>query len=191
MDLFSNPCPNCASEEIRVHTRYATQAHGTRSIYHCRHCDIYYSETFATPIAGLTTPLSRITAVLMARSEGMGLTATARTFKVSKKSVIDWEYRLGELKPTLMLYTLLHQFIHQEIEGDELYTKVDKNVPPSASEGWTIVLMDRGSRFLWELHCGRKDKQLFEQALNCLAEVVKQTGSLSLIDLLHKYYVVE
>jgi hypothetical protein len=43
------------------------------------------------------------------------------------------------------------------------------------------VLMERGSRFLWELHCGRKDQQLFEQALQCLAEVIKQTDSLSLL----------
>ncbi len=111
----------------------------------------------------------------------MGLNATARTFSVSKKSVIDWERRLAELKPTLMLYALLHEFIHQEIEGDELYTKVDKNVPPSVSQGWTIVLMERGSRFIWELHCGRKNQQLFEQALTCLAQVIEQTGSLNLL----------
>ncbi len=111
----------------------------------------------------------------------MGLNATARTFNVSKKSLINWERRLAELKPTLMLYALLHEFIHQEIEGDELYTKVDKNVPPSASEGWTIVLMERGSRFIWELHCGRKNQQLFEKALNCLAQVIEQTGSLNLL----------
>ena len=111
----------------------------------------------------------------------MSLNATARTFNVSKKSVIDWERRLAALKPTLMLYSVLHEFIHQEIEGDELYTKVDKNVPPSVSEGWTIVLMERGSRFLWEWHCGRKDKQLFEKALPCLAKVVEQTGSISLL----------
>lgn len=110
----------------------------------------------------------------------MSLNATARTHNVSKKSVIDWERRLGGLKPTLMLYSLLHQFIHQEIEGDELYTKVDKNKPPLDSQGWTIVLMERGSRFLWELHCGRKDQQLFNQALECLAQVIEQTGSLSL-----------
>ena len=181
MDLFSHACPCCTSEAVHVHTRYKTQAHGNRTIYHCRSCDIYYSETFATPIAGLTTPLSRIIGVLTARTEGMSLNATARTFKVSKKSVIDWEHRLGELKPTLILYALLHEFIHQEIEGDELYTKVDKNVPASASEGWTIVLMERGSRFLWELHCGRKEKQLFERALKCLAEVIEQTGSISLL----------
>ena len=181
MDLFSAACPLCGSAEVRAHSRYETQAHGPRTIYRCRECDIYYSETFATPIAGLTTPLSRIITVLTARSEGMGLNATARTFKVSKKSVMDWEQRLGELKPTLMLYSLLHEFIHQEIEGDELYTKVNQNIAPSASEGWTIVLMERGSRFLWELHCGRKDQQLFERALRCLAQVIKQTGSLSLL----------
>ena len=180
MDLFSHPCPCCTSTEICVHTRYQTKANGERSIYHCRKCDIYFSETFGTPIEGLKTPLSRIIEIMKARSEGMGLNATARTFNVSKKSVLDWERRLSDLKPTLLLYSLLHEFIHQEIEGDELYTKVEKNVPPALSEGWTIVLMERGSRFLWELHCGRKDQQLFEQALKLLAEVIEQTQSLSL-----------
>ena len=41
--------------------------------------------------------------------------------------------------------------------------------------------MERGSRFLWELHCGRKDRQLFETGLTCLAEVIEKTGSLSLL----------
>ncbi len=110
----------------------------------------------------------------------MSLNATARTHNVSKKSIIDWEQRLAGIKPTLMLYALLHQFIHQEMEGDELYTKVGKNKPPCDSQGWTIVLMERGSRFLWELHCGHKNKQLFKTALACLAEVIEQTDSLSL-----------
>ena len=110
----------------------------------------------------------------------MGLNATARTYNVSKKSIIDWEQRLAGLKSTLMFYALLHQFIYQEIEGDELYTKVGKNKPTCDSQGWTIVLMERSSRFLWELHCGRKDQQLFKAALECLAEVIEQTGSLSL-----------
>jgi IS1 family transposase len=180
MDLFSHPCPCCASDEIRCHSRYQTQAYGDRSIYHCLACDIYFSETFATPIAGLTTPLSRIITILKARSEGMSLNATTRTHNVSKKSIIDWQRRLAGLKPTLMLYALLHQFIHQEIEGDELYTKVDPNKPPLDSQGWTIVLMERGSRFLWELHCGRKDQQLFKQTLEGLVQVIKQTDSLSL-----------
>lgn len=180
MNLFTYPCPGCGSEEVQSDHQYSTQNYGVRTIYHCRRCDIYFSETFGTPVAGLTTPLSRIIEILKARSEGMGLNATARTFSVSKKSVIDWENRLGGLKPTLMLYALMHQFIHQEIEGDELYTKVNQNVPPPDSEGWTIVLMERSSRFLWELQCGRKDQLLFEQALQVLADVIEQTKSLSL-----------
>ena len=125
MDLFSYPCPCCASNKVYSHTQYPTQAHGERTIYHCRRCNIYFSETFATPITGLKTPLSRIITILKSRSEGMSLNATTRTFSVSKKSVIDWERRLGGLKPTLMLYALLHEFIHQEIEGDELYTNTN------------------------------------------------------------------
>ena len=180
MDLFAYPCPCCNNNEIHCHTTYTTQSNGSRTLLHCRRCDVYFSETFATPIAGLRTPLSRIITILKARTEGMSLNATTRTHNVSKKSVIDWERRLADLKPTLMLYALLHEFIHQEIEGDELYTKVEKNKPPSESQGWTIVLMERASRFLWELHCGRKDQQLFQKALNCLVQVIEQTDSLSL-----------
>ena len=181
MDLFAHPCPYCTNNDIHPHTSYSTQGYGSRIILHCRRCDIYFSETFATPISGLKTPLSRIITILKARSEGMSLNATARVHQVSKKSVIDWERRLADLKPTLILYSLVHEFIHQEIEGDELYTKVNQNKPPSDSQGWTIVLMERGSRFLWELHCGRKDRQLFEKALHCLAQVIEQTESLSLL----------
>jgi hypothetical protein len=132
-------------------------------------------------MAGLKTPLSRIIQVLTARSEGMGLNATARTFKVSKKSVIDWEWRLSDLKPTMLLYSLLHQFISQVIEADELYTKVAKNTAAWDSEGWTIVLMERGSRFLWELNCGPKDQQLFQHALQGLVAVIGQTEDLTLL----------
>jgi transposase-like protein len=180
MNLFSHPCPECGSEDVYADHQYKTKNNGVRKIYHCRRCDIYFSETFGTPIAGLTTNLSRIIEILKARSEGMGLNATARTFSVSKKSVIDWERRLGGIKPTLMLYALLQKFIHQDIEGDEVYTKVRQNVPAPDSEGWTIVLMERASRFLWELQCGGKDQLLFEEALQVLAEVIAQTGSLSL-----------
>jgi transposase-like protein len=161
MDLFSHACPCCDSNEVNIHCRYDTQNHGKRIIYCCQKCDVYFSESFATPMAGLRTPLSRITQILKARSEGMGLNATARTFEVSKKSVIDWEHRLGGLKATLVIYSLIHRFIHQVIEGDELYTKVAENMAASDSEGWTIVLMEQVSRFLWELQCGRKDKQFF------------------------------
>lgn len=181
MDLFSQNCPYCDGSQVHAHTRYATQANGTRTIHHCRSCDSYFSETFATAIAGLRTPLSRIIEVLKARTEGQGLNATARIFGVSKKSIIDWEWRLSELKPTLLLYGLIHQFLTLVIEGDELYTKVHHNTVASDSQGWTIVLMERSSRFLWELDCGRKDEQLFKAALELLCEVIQKTQDLTLL----------
>jgi len=79
------------------------------------------------------------------------------------------------------LFALTHQFLQQIIEGDELYTRVKKNVAPDESQGWTIVLMDRATRFLWEMHCGRKDRKLFKQAMHLLCDVIQQTGDLTLL----------
>jgi hypothetical protein len=50
-------------------------------------------------------------------------------------------------------------------EGDELYTRVKKHVAPDESQGWTVVLMDRATRFLWDMHCGRKDRKMFKTHL--------------------------
>jgi len=80
MNLFSHVCPECGSEDVCADHQYKTKKNGVRTIYHYRRCDIYFSETFGTPIAGLTTNLSRIIEILKARSEEIGLNATARTF---------------------------------------------------------------------------------------------------------------
>jgi len=181
MNLHFHTCPYCNSDKIRAHTRYTTKNHGTRTIHYCLKCEQYFSETVGTPIMGLRTPLSRIIQILKVRTEGLGLNATARSFAVSKKSIIDWEKRLGALKPSLMLYMMLHKFINMVVEGDELYTKVERNTAPEDSQGWTIVLMERSSRFLLELRCGRKDRELFKAALALLSKVIEQTDSLTLL----------
>jgi hypothetical protein len=79
------------------------------------------------------------------------------------------------------LFVLTHQFLQQIIEGDELYTRVKKNVAPDASQGWTIVLMDRATRFIWDMHCGRKDRKMFKKAMRLLCQVIEQTGDLTLL----------
>ena len=84
-------------------------------------------------------------------------------------------------KKTLLLFALTHQFLQQLIEGDELYTRVHKKVAPDESQGWTIVLMDRATRFLWDMHCGRKDRKLFKKAIGLLCQVIEQTGDLTLL----------
>jgi hypothetical protein len=85
------------------------------------------------------------------------------------------------LKKTLLLFALTRQFLQQLIEGDELYTRVHKNMAPAESQGWTIVLMDRATRFIWAMHCGRKERQLFKKAMGLLCQVIQQTGDLTLL----------
>ena len=79
------------------------------------------------------------------------------------------------------MYALTHVFLHQVIEGDEAYTKVGKNVPPEDSQGWTIMLLDRASRFIWEMRCGTKDRKLFLRAIKRLCKLIEQTQDISLV----------
>ena len=182
MQLNQVRCPNCNSENCHEHTTYTVQCDELlRRIRHCYDCDSYFSETKNTPLEGLRTPLSHIVQVFDALNDGMGINAACRTFKTAKNSVYLWLERLAEVKKPLLLYALCHQFLQQLIEGDELYTKVNQNKPPMESEGWTIVLMDRATRFIWELTCGEKERSLFEAAMITLSQVIEQTADLSLL----------
>jgi hypothetical protein len=131
-------------------------------------------------MAGLKTPVSVIWQVVKARTEGMGLNAAARTFAKAKNTILAWERKFRDLHQVLFLYALVHEFLALVIEGDEAYTKVQKNVPPDQASGWTILLMDRASRFIWELDCGKKERKLFRQAITSLDKIARQTYDLSL-----------
>jgi transposase-like protein len=180
MELLQLKCPACHSAVLQSHTTYTTQHHGRRILYQCTNCPTYFSETKKTFLAGLKTPVSVIWQVLKARTEGMGLNAAARTFEKAKNTILAWESKFTELQQVLFLYALVHEFFVSVIEGDEAYTKVQKNVPPEQSSGWTILLMDRASRFIWELDCGRKDRKLFQKAIKSLDKIARQTHDLSL-----------
>jgi transposase-like protein len=179
MSLLERQCPACGSDEYKRHTNYTVQGGEERTIYHCPACDHYFSETQNTPLAELKTSLSRISQVLNAVNDGMGINAACRTFQVGKQTIRRWLQRLGDLRETLLVYALCHQFIQLLVEGDELYTKVSENKPAVASEGWTIVLMERASRFSWELDCGQRETALFEAAMQTLAQVIEQTHDLT------------
>jgi len=86
----------------------------------------YFHQTYNTPIAGLVTTLSEIIRVLKDRVEGIGLNAAARTSGHSKNTILNWKERLAALQETLFLYALVHEFIKLVIEGDELYTIIQK-----------------------------------------------------------------
>jgi transposase-like protein len=180
MELLQLKCPTCKSAVLQSHTTYATQHHGRRIIYKCASCLDYFSETKTTLMEGLKTPVSVIWQVLKARTEGMGFNAAARTFEKAKNTILAWEGKFSDLHQVLFLYALVHEFLALVIEGDEAYTKVQKNVPPEQSPGWTILLLDRASRFIWELECGKKDRKLFKKAIKSLDSITRHTHDLSL-----------
>ena len=111
----------------------------------------------------------------------MGFNAVCRVFEISKNTLLDWERRFADLQGPLLIYALLHTFLTQLIEGDELYTKVEKNRPQEESERWTVVLMDRASRFIWDLKCGKKDRDLFLSAIQTVIDIAARTGDLTLV----------
>ena len=180
MELLQIKCPTCQSAVLQSHTTYATQHHGRRIIYKCASCPGYFSETKKTLMAGLKTPVSVIWQVVKARTEGMGFNAAARTFEKAKTTILAWERKFLDLHQVLFLYALVHKFLALVLEGDEVYTKVQKNVPPDQSLGWTILLMDRATRFIWTLDCGKKDRRLFQKAIKTLDKIARQTHDLSI-----------
>ena len=180
MELLRLKCPACHSSDIQYHSPYTTKNHGGRVIYKCDNCPTYFSETKNTFLEGLKTPVSVIWQVIKARTDGLGLNAATRTFDKAKNTILAWERKFVDLHRVLLLYTLVHEFLAVVIEGDEAYTKVHQNVPPDQSRGWTILLMDRASRFIWALDCGKKDRRLFKKAIKTLTKIVKHTNDLSL-----------
>jgi len=181
MSLVQCSCPKCYSQKNRVAYKYNTISNGCRKMMICKDCKTSFSETKNTFLHGLKKPVSRIWDVINSRTEGNSLNATCRIFNIAKNTLLAWERKFISLHHTLLLYSLAHNFLRLEIEGDEFYTKVAKNVPADQSSGWTVVLMDRASRFIWESTCGKKDKELFETAIEMLATIVEQTEDLTLL----------
>lgn len=181
MDLHAITCPKCDSLNHFICSTYSTKCDGPRKLLKCRDCGKCFSETKNTFLFNLKTPISKIATVLKSRSEGMSFNSACRTFNIGTHTLQGWEIKFGNLKDTLMLYSLIHTFLNLVIEGDELYTKVHHNTEPHESEGWTVMLMDRASRFIWEFSCGEKDDSLFMLAIQRLMDVVEKTEDLTLV----------
>jgi len=80
-----------------------------------------------------------------------------------KNTIAEWERRSGGMKSTLMLYGLCHTFIQLIFEEDEIDTVVSQRVDPAESTDWTVIILERASRFLVKQQCGRKDATLFKR----------------------------
>ena len=177
----TNSCPDCGSQDLKIHRTYETLNNGPRKLYECKDCGNLFSETWGTPMKDLKTPISKIASVIRVRSEGLGQRATGRCFGIHKNTVADWEYKFAEQKAPLMLYTICHEFIKLTFEGDELYTVVGERVEPSDSQGWTVVIMERASRFIVEQRCGEKDTELFRSVMNTVTAYIEQSEDVTFL----------
>ena len=81
---------------------------------------------------------------------------------------------------TLRLLALTPQFLQQLIEGDERYPRVHKQVAPDESPGWTVVLLERATRCMWDRQWGRQDRKVLQKAMRLGGHVIEQTGALTL-----------
>lgn len=181
MELRVQRCPGCGHEKLKQQKSYLTVANGLRWLWSCLSCGMCFSETKNTMLEGLRKSISVIARVFKDRTQGMGLNAAAENNEVSPNTILDWERRFSSLKTTLLVYALTHNFLQLFMEGDEVYTKVQRNVAQEESEGWTILLMDRASRFIWEMKCGKKKRQLFQATIRTLCQVIRQTQDLTLL----------
>ena len=147
----------------------------------CKDCSKIFAETTSTFEYNLKTPLSVISLILKQRTEGLSFNATCRVNGISPNTLKDWEEKFGVIKEALFLYSLVSEHLTKIVEGDELYTKVKKNVDPFESECWTIILIDRSTRFIWEMSCSKKVEKLFLKAMKKLVKMIKKDKDITLV----------
>ena len=135
MELHRTNCVECGSNSVKVLSYYDTKSNGRRSLYKCSDCKACFSETKLTFLQNLKTPISKIATVLNTRTEGLSFNSTCRAHHISPHTLQNWEKKFGSLKETLMLYSLTQSFLSLTIEGDELYTRVNKNGSSAESVG--------------------------------------------------------
>ena len=84
-------------------------------------------------MARLRTPKSVVEAAIRARSEGLGVRTAARVVNKPHSSIQCWEERLLAREANWEATPSAEQAV--TLEGDELYTKVEKNRPAHQSPG--------------------------------------------------------
>lgn len=126
-------CPYCNNTEYVVKKGFNQRQDGTRhQRYLCRHCHKQFNERTGTPLARLRKPLSQITKALQMRSEGLGVRATGRVEGIAHATVSRWEKRLAAQEPHWSPPAIKEGEVI--VEGDELYTRVNKNHPSSKAK---------------------------------------------------------
>jgi transposase-like protein len=121
-------CPYCQQKAVK-NGKDRRQDDTLIQTYRCKACSKRFNELSGTPMQRLRTSVATVSKALKGRTEGLGVRATARVFDVSHSTVIRWEQRVASKASDWSPSTPKETDI--TVEGDELYTRVERNFPPS------------------------------------------------------------
>ncbi len=82
-------CPHCQSQKV-IKRGLDTRKDGTPwQRYRCQDCGKRFNDRTGTPMSRLRTPSSLVSFALNARTEGVGVRATGRTFGKAHTTIMD------------------------------------------------------------------------------------------------------
>ena len=122
-------CPHCRSQKVTKRGFDALQDGTLIQRYRCKDCRKRFNERTGTPMARLRTPSLVVSYAINARTEGMGVRAVGRTFGKSHATILRWEHRLADQSEHWS--PPAPEGSDVTVEGDEVYTRVGENLPPS------------------------------------------------------------
>jgi hypothetical protein len=79
-------------------------------------------------MARLRTPTSTVSIALKMRSEGMGVRASGRVLDKSHSTILRWQQRVAQQEVDWSPAAAEGSDV--TLENDELYTRVNENLPP-------------------------------------------------------------
>jgi transposase-like protein len=121
-------CPHCQSPKVIENGNHHLQDGTPMQNDLCKSCGKRFSERTGTPMARLRTPTSTVSIALKMRSEGMGVRASGRVLDKSHATILRWQQRVAQQEADWS--PCAPESGDVTLEHDELYTRVNENVPP-------------------------------------------------------------
>ena len=121
-------CVHCESERVVKNGKTTLQTGQVIQKYLCNECRRQFNERTGTPMSRLRTPAQVVAMALNARGEGLGIRAAGRVVNKSPSQITLWEERTSKQLKNYSPPAPSGGDV--TIEGDELYTRVNENLPP-------------------------------------------------------------
>lgn len=121
-------CVHCQSKQVVKNGKTTLQTGQVVQKYLCNECGRRFNERTGTPMSRLRTSAQVVEMALNARGEGLGIRAAARVVKKSASQITAWEERMSQQLKNYSPPAPSGEDV--TIEGDELYTRVNENLPP-------------------------------------------------------------